>query len=74
MKKGLEKLYHRIEKDLSDEVGLVRVVWGAMQKAFMEQYQHFLKLIEKCYKGSNIKFEFTLEEVIEYFQLISEGK
>ncbi len=39
VRKGLEKLYRRVEKDVSDEV--LAVVWGAMQEAFMEQTQHF---------------------------------
>ena len=39
VKRGLEKLYRRIEKDVSEE-GL-EVVWGAMQEAFMEQARRF---------------------------------
>ena len=64
VKKGLEKLYHRIEKDLTEEVGMLRVVWGSMQKAFMDQYEHFTKLIELCYPGANITLEFELKHVI----------
>ena len=74
MKKGLEKLYRRIDGDLSDEVGLLRVTWGAMQKAFMEQYQHFEKLIAQCYPGANIKLDFNLPDLIDYFREISENK
>lgn len=39
VKKGLEKLYRRVEKDVSEEV--LEVVWGAMQEAFMEQFRRF---------------------------------
>ena len=74
MKRGLEKLYRRIDGDLSEEVGLLRVTWGAMQKAFMEQYQHFDKLIAQCYPGANIQLEFNLQNLIEYFRDISENK
>ncbi len=39
MKRGLEKLYRRMEKDVSEEE--LEVVWGAMQEALMEQFQRF---------------------------------
>ena len=39
VKKGLEKLYRRVEKEISEEE--LQVVWGAMQEAFMEQYRRF---------------------------------
>ena len=72
VKKGLEKLYKRCDKDLSEESGRLRVVWGAMQEAFINQYDHFTKLIQKCYPGSNIQLEFKLDDVIEYFHSISD--
>ena len=72
VKKGLEKLYRRMEKDLTEEVGMLRVVWGSMQKTFMDQYGHFTKLIERCYPGANITLEFELKHVIDYFQSISD--
>ena len=72
VKKGLEKLYRQIEKDLTEEVGMLRVVLGSMQKAFMDQYEHFTKLIELCYPGANITLEFELKHVIDYFQSISD--
>ena len=65
-------MYRRIEKDLTDDVGLLRVIWGSMQKAFMELYQHFSKLIAKCYPGAAISMEFELQNIIEYFQSISD--
>ena len=74
MKQGLEKLYHCINGDLSEVVGLLRVTWGAMQKAFMEQYQHFDKLIAQCYPGANIRLEFNLQNLSDYFMDISENK
>ncbi len=73
VKKGLEKLYRRLDKDLTEEVGLLRVIWGSMQKSFMELYQHFTKLIAKCYPGANISLEFELQNIIEYFQSISDN-
>ena len=72
VKKGLEKLYKRCDKDLSEESGRLRVVWGAMQEAFINQYDHFTKLIQKCYPGSNIQLEFKMDDIIEYFHSISD--
>ena len=63
-----------MEKDLSEDVGQLRVTCGIMTKQFMEQFQHFEKLIEKCYPGSNLQLEFSLSDIIHYFQTISEGK
>ena len=72
VKKGLEKLYKRCDKDLSEESGRLRVVWGAMQEAFINQYDHFTKLIQKCYPGSNVQLEFKMDDIIEYFRSISD--
>ena len=72
VKKGLEKLYRRCERDVTEELGRLRVIWGAMQKAFIDQYEHFTKLMETCYPGSNIQLEFKLDDIIEYFRSISE--
>uniref|UniRef100_A0A1X7VCF4 Exocyst complex component Sec3 PIP2-binding N-terminal domain-containing protein n=1 Tax=Amphimedon queenslandica TaxID=400682 RepID=A0A1X7VCF4_AMPQE len=74
VKKGLEKLYKRCDKDLSEESGRLRVVWGAMQEAFINQYDHFTKLMEKCYPGANMQLEFKLADIIEYFRSISDDK
>jgi hypothetical protein len=72
VKKGLEKLYKRCDKDLSEESGRLRVVWGAMQQAIIKMYEHFTMLIDKCYPKSNLQLEFTLSDIIEYFRSISE--
>ena len=72
MKRGLEKLYRRIEKDVSEEV--LQVVWGGMQEAFIEQCSRFQSLIAECYPGANITLEFTLGDIAEYFASISAQK
>lgn len=74
VKRGLEKLYRRIDGELTEEVGLLRVTWGAMQKAFIEQYEHFDKLMAKCYPGANMQLEFNLVNLNDYFMDISENK
>ena len=70
VKKGLDKLYHKMEKDMSDASQL-EVTWGNMQKAFIEQFKEFEDLIGQCYPGSNITLEFTIEDLINY---ISQAK
>ena len=70
VKKGLDKLYHKMEKDMSD-TGQLEVTWGIMQKAFMQQFKEFEDLIEKCYPGSSITLEFTIEDLTNY---ISQAK
>ena len=49
VKRGLEKLYRRVEKDVSEEV--LEVVWGDMQHCLMVQCAKFNKLIQDCYPG-----------------------
>lgn len=70
MKKGLEKLYRRVEKEVSDEEQ--QVVWGAMQEAFMEQFHHFQGLMDRCYPGANLAMDFDLENLVDYFSTISQ--
>jgi len=72
VKRGLEKLYRRIEKEVSDEAQ--SVIWGAMQEAFIGQFNRFQELIGKCYPGSNINLDFTLDDLIEYFSSISQQR
>lgn len=72
VKRGLEKLYRRVEKDVSEEV--LQVVWGGMQEAFIEQCQRFESLIAECYPGANITLDFTVNDLAEYFASISAQK
>lgn len=69
VKRGLEKLYRRVEKEVSE--GELQVVWGSMQSAFIEQCHKFQSLISECYPGSNITLEFTIADLTEYFISIS---
>jgi hypothetical protein len=67
VRKGLEKLYRKVEKDVSEEEGLLTVVWGHMQEAFINQVLQFNSLIKKCYPGANIALLFSIEELQQYF-------
>lgn len=49
VKRGLEKLYRRVEREVSEEV--LEVVWGDMQGCLMQQVAKFNGLIQDCYPG-----------------------
>ena len=69
VKRGLERLYRRVEKEVSE--GELQVVWGNMQSSFIQQCVKFQELIEECYPGSNITLEFSVEDLTDYFISIS---
>ena len=52
VKKGLEKLFRRVEREVSEEV--LEVVWGDMQGCFMQQVARFNQLIQQCYSGRSL--------------------
>lgn len=52
VKRGLEKLYRRVEREVSEEV--LEVVWGDMQGCLMQQVAKFNSLIQACYSGESI--------------------
>ena len=71
VKKGLESLYKKVERHLSEEEGLTQVVWRAMQEEFISQYKNVEDLIRRCYPGAQITLEFTIDEVLQYFSDIA---
>jgi hypothetical protein len=72
VKRGLEKLYRRVEREVSEEV--LEVVWGDMQGCLMQQVAKFNSLILQCYPGSNISLEFGEEDLAKYFRSIAEQR
>lgn len=58
-----------MEKEVSE--GELQVVWGNMQRAFIDQGVRFQDLIEECYPGSNLTLDFSVEDLTEYFTSIS---
>lgn len=69
VKRGLEKLYRRVEKEVSE--GELQVVWGNMQSSFIQQRVKFQELIDECYSGSNISLDFSVTDLTDYFTSIS---
>lgn len=50
-----------------------QVVWHSMQDEFIRQYKHFEDLIGRCYPGSGITMEFTIQDMLEYFSSIAQS-
>lgn len=71
VKKGLEALYKKVEKHLSEEGNLLQVVWRAMQEEFIRQYKMLEDLIQQCYPGSMITLEFTIDDILHFFSDIA---
>ncbi|XP_043076347.1 exocyst complex component 1 isoform X1 [Puntigrus tetrazona] len=73
VKKGLDNLYKKVDKHLCEEESLLQVVWHSMQDEFIRQYKHFEGLINRCYPGSGITMEFTIQDMLEYFSSIAQS-
>ncbi|EGD72018.1 hypothetical protein PTSG_00034 [Salpingoeca rosetta] len=72
VKKGLESTYKRVQKQLCTEENLLVVVWRSIQEEFVRLHAHFEELIAKCYPNSNIRLEFEVEDLLQYFASIAE--
>ncbi|XP_044273975.1 exocyst complex component 1 isoform X4 [Varanus komodoensis] len=73
VKKGLDNLYKKVDKHLCEEENLLQVVWHSMQEEFIRQYKHFEGLIARCYPGSGITMEFTIQDILDYFSSIAQS-
>ncbi|TSN30197.1 Exocyst complex component 1 [Bagarius yarrelli] len=73
VKKGLDNLYRKVDKHLCEEESLLQVVWHSMQDEFIRQYKHFEGLINRCYPGSGITMDFTIQDMLEYFSSIAQS-
>uniref|UniRef100_A0A8D0BUX0 Exocyst complex component 1 n=1 Tax=Salvator merianae TaxID=96440 RepID=A0A8D0BUX0_SALMN len=73
VKKGLDNLYKKVDKHLCEEENLLQVVWHSMQDEFIRQYKHFEGLIARCYPGSGITMEFTIQDILDYFSSIAQS-
>ncbi|XP_076446278.1 exocyst complex component 1-like isoform X2 [Babylonia areolata] len=73
VKKTLEHLYKKVEKQLCEEENLLQVVWHEMQDMFINQYKHYDDLMKKCYPDSQISLEFTIDNVLQYFSDIAQS-
>ena len=69
VRKGLDRLYKKVERHLCEEEGLVQVVWRAMQEEFIQQYKCIEDLIQRCYPGAQISLDFDTRSIHEYFSV-----
>ncbi|CAF4360437.1 unnamed protein product [Rotaria socialis] len=67
VKRGLENLSKKIEKHLSENSSLLQAIWHDIQTLVVEEHQRMTTLIEICYPNSNIKLEFTVEHLLNFF-------
>lgn len=63
-------MYKRVERQLSSH--LLVVVWRNIQEEFVKLYGEYDSLIQQCYPGSNIKLEFNVDDLLQYFVSIAE--
>ncbi|RZF37975.1 hypothetical protein LSTR_LSTR005475 [Laodelphax striatellus] len=71
VKKGLYDLYRKVNKHLCEEENLLQVVWRAMQEEFIQQYKYIEELIQRCYPGSMITLDFSIEDILQFFSEIA---
>eukprot|EP00123_Amoebidium_parasiticum_P012922 comp21660_c0_seq1/m.30462 comp21660_c0_seq1/g.30462 ORF comp21660_c0_seq1/g.30462 comp21660_c0_seq1/m.30462 type:complete len:839 (-) comp21660_c0_seq1:120-2636(-) len=73
VKKGLQSVYRKVEKEISTDSGQLQVVWRFMQDDFLSQYQHYDDIIRRCYPNSGIKLDFELQDLLNYFSEIAQS-
>lgn len=44
-----------------------------MQREFLNQYNLFTEMLGKCYPGSGITLEFTIDDVLQMFSDIAQS-
>ena len=44
-----------------------------MQDEFIRQYKHFEGLIARCYPGSGVTMEFTIQDILDYCSSIAQS-
>ncbi|XP_059178950.1 exocyst complex component 1-like isoform X1 [Physella acuta] len=73
VKKTLEHLNKKVEKQLCEEENLIQVVWHEMQDLFITQYKYYDNLMKQCYPDSNITLDFTIDNVLQFFSDIAQS-
>ncbi|OAF69483.1 Exocyst complex component 1 [Intoshia linei] len=69
VKESLARIYRKVRKHLS-VIRLANVVWLEVQHCFLKQYDNYQKLLNLCY--GDIKLDFTVSDVLDYFSDIVE--
>ncbi|XP_063826526.1 exocyst complex component 1 [Ostrinia nubilalis] len=71
VRKSLHRLYRTVEKHLSEEGGLLQVVWRAMQEEFLAQHLALQSRIATCYAGAGLAMPLTTQDILDAFSDIA---
>ncbi|CAK1555051.1 unnamed protein product [Leptosia nina] len=71
VRRALHRLYRTVEKHLSEECGLLQVVWRAMQEEFMAQHVALQSRIAACYPGAGLALPLTTQDILDAFSDIA---
>ncbi|CAG9787578.1 unnamed protein product [Diatraea saccharalis] len=71
VRKSLHRLYKTVEKHLSEEGGLLQVVWRAMQEEFLAQHLQLQARIAACYPGAGLSMPLTTQDILDAFSDIA---
>ncbi|KAI3655080.1 hypothetical protein MP228_000460 [Amoeboaphelidium protococcarum] len=73
-KKGLDSLFKRVEKHFQDNSGLLQVVWRNVQEQYLRLHSDFEAMILKCFPGSDLHLQVTVNDLCEYFSDIAKNR
>ncbi|CAG5054706.1 unnamed protein product [Parnassius apollo] len=71
VRKSLHRLYRTVEKHLSEEGGLLQVVWRAMQEEFIAQHVALQARIAACYPGAGLALPLSTQDILDAFSDIA---
>lgn len=71
VRRSLHRLYRTVEKHLSEEGGLLQVVWRAMQEEFIAQHVALQARIAACYPGAGLALPLSTQDILDAFSDIA---
>ncbi|CAF4852763.1 unnamed protein product [Pieris macdunnoughi] len=71
VRRSLHRLYRSVEKHLSEEAGLLQVVWRAMQEEFLAQHVALQTRIAACYPGAGLALPLDTADILSAFSDIA---
>ncbi|XP_013173156.1 PREDICTED: exocyst complex component 1 [Papilio xuthus] len=71
VRKSLHRLYRTVEKHVSEEGGLLQVVWRAMQEEFIAQHVALQARIAACYPGAGLTLPLSTQDILDAFSDIA---
>ncbi|GBP80780.1 Exocyst complex component 1 [Eumeta japonica] len=71
VRRALHRLYRTVEKHLSEEQGLLQVVWRAMQEEFIAQHKALEARLTACYAGAGLALPLSTQDILDAFSDIA---